>query len=69
MFGSVHAAPKLRVLSICDMAKIGLIDFPARRPSGRPYYLCWLDGEDDITWWHWIDAGFAGRTPLSDPPA
>lgn len=46
----------------------GLIDFPARSPSGRDYLLCWLDGEDSIGWWHWPDAGFAGRTPLSDPP-
>ena len=47
----------------------GLIDFPARSPSGRPYLLCWLHGEDAIEWWHWPDAGFAGRTPLSEPPA
>ena len=46
----------------------GLIDFPAQTPSGREYLLCWLDGEDAIEWWHWPDAGFAGRTPLSDPP-
>ena len=46
----------------------GLIDFPARSPSGRDYLLCWLDGEDAIEWWHWPAAGFAGRTPLSDPP-
>jgi hypothetical protein len=47
----------------------GLIDFPARSPAGETYLLCWLDGEDDIQWWHWPDAGFAGRTPLSEPPA
>jgi len=46
----------------------GLIDFPARSASGREYLLCWLDGEAGITWWHWPDAGFAGRTPLSQPP-
>lgn len=46
----------------------GLIDFPAQAPSGREYLLCWLDGEDAIEWWHWPDAGFAGRTPLTDPP-
>ena len=46
----------------------GLIDFPAQAASGREYLLCWLDGEDAIEWWHWPDAGFAGRTPLSDPP-
>jgi hypothetical protein len=47
----------------------GLIDFPAQSPSGDTYLLCWLDGEDAIDWWHWPDAGFAGRTALTDPPA
>jgi hypothetical protein len=46
----------------------GLIDFPALAPSGETYLLCWLDGEDEIEWWHWLDAGFAGRTPLTTPP-
>jgi hypothetical protein len=46
----------------------GLIDFPARSSTGREYLLCWLDGEDAISWWHWPDAGFGGRTPLSEPP-
>jgi hypothetical protein len=46
----------------------GLIDFPAQSASGREYLLCWLDGEDSIDWWHWPDAGFAGRTALSEPP-
>ena len=46
----------------------GLIDFPAQSPAGRDYLLCWLLGEDSIEWWHWPDAGFAGRTPLTQPP-
>lgn len=46
----------------------GLIDFPAQTDDGRTYLLCWLDGEDAIDWWHWPDDGFAGRTPLSEPP-
>jgi hypothetical protein len=46
----------------------GLIDFPARSSSGADYLLCWLDGEDAIDWWHWPDAGFAGRTPITTPP-
>ncbi len=41
----------------------GLIDFPSER-DGRVVYLCWRLGEDDITWWHDIDDGFAGRQPL-----
>jgi hypothetical protein len=47
----------------------GLIDFPARADDGRTYLLCWLDGEDAIEWWHWPEDGFAGRTPLSEPPS
>jgi hypothetical protein len=47
----------------------GLIDFPAQTSDGRTYLLCWLDGEESIDWWHWPDDGFAGRTPLSQPPA
>jgi hypothetical protein len=46
----------------------GLIDFPARSRAGGTYLLCWLDGEDTIAWWHWPDAGFAGRTPITQPP-
>ena len=46
----------------------GLIDFPAQTADGRTYLLCWLDGEDSIDWWHWPEDGFAGRTPLSEPP-
>jgi hypothetical protein len=56
-----------RGIVVRDPAR-GLIDFPARSPSGRDYLICWLDGEDAIEWWHWPDAGFAGRTPLSEPP-
>jgi hypothetical protein len=25
-------------------------------------------GEPEVAWWHWPEAGFAGRRPLSDPP-
>lgn len=46
----------------------GLIDFPARSSTGRDYLLCFLDGEDAIGWWHWPEAGFAGRTPIGQPP-
>lgn len=41
----------------------GLCDFPHMR-DGRVVYLCWQRGEDDIEWWHDIEAGFAGRQPL-----
>jgi hypothetical protein len=41
----------------------GLIDFPAVR-DGREVYLCWIDGETDIEFWHELDAGYAGRQEL-----
>ena len=41
----------------------GLIDFLALR-EGREIYLCWQYGEDQIVYWHEVDAGFAGRQPL-----
>jgi hypothetical protein len=46
----------------------GLVDFAAVAPSGRPYWLCWVVGEPSVDWWHWPEDGFAGRTPLTDPP-
>lgn len=47
----------------------GLVDFPARAPSGRDYWLCWIVGEPEVSWWHWPEDGFAGRTPITEPPA
>jgi hypothetical protein len=42
----------------------GLVDFPSLR-DGRVVLLCWQIGEgDQVEWWHDVDAGFAGRTPL-----
>jgi hypothetical protein len=42
----------------------GLVDFPSLR-DGRIVLLCWQMGEgDELEWWHDVDAGFAGRTPL-----
>lgn len=41
----------------------GLVDFPAIR-DGREVYLCWLEGEGEIGYWHDPGAGYAGREPL-----
>ncbi len=41
----------------------GLVDIPALA-NGRPIWLCWKLGEDEITHWHELDAGIAGRIPL-----
>jgi len=45
----------------------GLIDFTALH-NGREVLLCWQLGEDELAWWHFPDAGFAGRRPLPLPP-
>lgn len=42
----------------------GLIDFPSMRDD-RVILLCWQLGEEEqIEWWHEVEAGFAGRQPL-----
>lgn len=41
----------------------GLIDFYSDR-DGETVYLCFLLGETDITHWHTLDGGFAGRRLL-----
>ena len=42
----------------------GLVDFPSLR-DGRVVLLCWQLGEgDQLEWWHDMETGFAGRTPL-----
>tara|TARA_B100000686_G_C16790950_1_gene978668 strand:+ start:1182 stop:1562 length:381 start_codon:yes stop_codon:yes gene_type:complete len=41
----------------------GLIDFPTMR-EGREVFLCWKNPESEITHWHDLDAGYAGRQKL-----
>jgi hypothetical protein len=43
----------------------GLVDFPHLK-EGREVYLCWKHGEEDIRYWHEIDAGFAGRKRIPE---
>jgi hypothetical protein len=45
-----------------DLEK-GLVDFYSMR-GNDVVYLCWLDGEDSIQWWHPLDTGVKGRLPL-----
>lgn len=42
----------------------GLIDFPAFAPWGEEVYLCYLEGESDIAYWHSLTTGFQGRQPV-----
>jgi hypothetical protein len=41
----------------------GLVDFPGD-VDGRPVFLCWRLGEDQVAWYHEEHAGFANRKPL-----
>jgi hypothetical protein len=43
--------------------EMGLVDFPSIR-EGREVYLCWKIPEQEIRYWHDLDAGFAGRQPI-----
>lgn len=40
-----------------------LVDFP-HRLAGREVYLCWKQGEKEISHYHGLEEGFAGRRPL-----
>ena len=42
----------------------GLVDFPASH-QGRDICLCWKLGEETISHWHEMDAGFDGRQPIA----
>jgi hypothetical protein len=42
----------------------GLVDFPSL-VDDRVVYLCWRLGEPEVLFWHDLDAGFAGRQPLT----
>lgn len=42
----------------------GMIDFPSIF-DGRIVFLCWQPGEQEVLHWHELDAGFAGRQPLT----
>lgn len=41
----------------------GLVDFPAWRED-QEVLLCWHLGEDEVTHWHDLESGFAGRQSL-----
>jgi hypothetical protein len=42
---------------------MGLLDFPHER-DGRVVFLCWHPPEEQIRYWHEIQAGYQGRQPL-----
>jgi hypothetical protein len=42
---------------------IGLVDFPAVI-NNKEVMLCWRSDEDEIKFYHNIDAGYSGRKPI-----
>jgi hypothetical protein len=51
-----------REIQLKDLER-GLVDFPALI-GDREIFLCWEQSEEDIEFWHELDAGYAGREPL-----
>ena len=43
----------------------GLVDFRSMRDD-KMVLLCWRYGEERITHWHEVGAGYAGRRPIDD---
>ncbi len=41
-----------------------LVDFPSDL-DGAPVLLCWLEGDAELSWYHRLDLGFAGRRRLA----
>lgn len=43
----------------------GLVDFHGTL-DGRDMLWCWKQGEQEITHWHEVEAGYAGRQPIPE---
>lgn len=44
-------------------AMVGVVDFPSLR-DGEAVELCWRAGEEQVSHWHPVGGGYAGRRPL-----
>jgi hypothetical protein len=55
---------ELRQLGVELKGLDGIVDFPGLK-EGREVCLCWKLGEPEVAHWHEVDAGFAGRQPLT----
>jgi hypothetical protein len=51
-----------RQIQVKDVER-GLVDFPAII-GGREVFLCWEQDEEDVEFWHELDAGYGGRERL-----
>jgi len=61
-FKELLAEFEQREIQVKDLER-GLVDFPAIQ-AGREVFLCWELEDEDITHWHDLDSGFAGREKL-----
>jgi hypothetical protein len=53
-----------REIQVKDLDR-GLVDFPAML-GGKEVFLCWESGEEDIEFWHDLEAGYGGRERLPE---
>jgi hypothetical protein len=51
-----------REIQVKDIDR-GLLDFPAILGE-KEVFLCWEQDEEDVEFWHDLDAGYAGRERL-----
>jgi hypothetical protein len=51
-----------REIQVKDIDR-GLLDFPAILGK-KEVFLCWEQDEEDVEFWHDLDAGYAGRERL-----
>jgi hypothetical protein len=51
-----------REIQVKDLDR-GLLDFPAIIGK-KEVFLCWEQDEEDVEYWHDLDAGYAGRERL-----
>jgi hypothetical protein len=54
---------ELRKLGVEYKGPDGLCDFYSMM-DGREVFLCWRLDEPEVSFWHDLDAGYAGRQPL-----
>jgi hypothetical protein len=50
---------------MCKGVEQGLLDFPCMLGS-EVVFLCWQYGEANVSHWHRVEDGYAGRRPLLD---
>ncbi len=45
----------------------GIVDFPCM-VDGQEVFLCWEYGQDQVSFWHEVQDGYAGKQPLTTLP-